>query len=283
MKSTNALNYTSAKTFDLIQVTPKIAAEYLSANIDNYRTLKPTKVAAYARDMANGRWHFTGDPLVFDWNGVLRQGQHRLNAVVESGATIQFLVIRGVDPQAQDVMDSGLARTAADALGHHGFKNNQAIAATFNVVYCYENGLYKNAMSMPDSKAKLTVAEIVEAAQARPDLVEAAQVAVRLKHAVRLPVGALALSWSVLNDIDTDDAKEFFERIENMQTGGKGDPLYTFMRRVGEYRDRREQIRPATALFFLFRTWNAYRRNEELTRLLIGSAESGWVKIPQPK
>jgi hypothetical protein len=283
MSTTTALNYTSAKTFDLVQVSPRLAQEYLSKNTDNYRNLRPGKVNAYARDMAGDRWSFTGAPIVFDWNGVLRDGQHRLEAVVQSGVTIQFLVITGVDPEVQDVMDTNLARTAGDALGHHGYKNTNQLAATLNVLYCYESGLYKHAMSTPDSKVKLTNAEIVEAAGERPEMVEAAQFAVGMRHVLSMPTGALALAWRIFHDIDTDAASDFFARIENLQTRGKGDPIHTMIRRVSEYRERRESMRASTALFFLFRTWNAYRKGEVLQKLQVGSAEHGWVKIPEPR
>lgn len=46
--------------------------------------------------MKTGRWVLNGETICFDSNGVLRDGHHRLLAIIESGVTIEVLVVRGV-------------------------------------------------------------------------------------------------------------------------------------------------------------------------------------------
>lgn len=273
--------FTDAVRAEVVHVTPDIAERYLGKNPNN-RPLKASKIAQYSRDMASGRWQMTGEAIKFDWEGNLRDGQNRLHAVIASGATVAMLVVRGLNPGAQEVMDSGAPRSAADALGLRGHVGGKNIAAVLNVYTCWERGLYNHAMASPDSKAKLTNSEVVDLAADRPDLIEATRFAARLRSALPVPVGALAVAYTVFSNLDADDAEEFFSRIANLTTSGKGDPIHTLIRRVGEYRERREQIRPATALYFLFRTWNAVRKGEELLKLQLGSELRGWVRIPTP-
>ena len=79
------------------KITPEIAAEYLKVNVKNYRKLQRPVMKRYAEDMKAGRWELNGEPIVFDNNGMLKNGQHRLAAVILAGATVEMVVVRGVD------------------------------------------------------------------------------------------------------------------------------------------------------------------------------------------
>lgn len=95
-------------TFETI--TPEKAREYLEANTNNYRTLSQHKVASYASDISRGLWETNGEPIVFDAGGFLKDGQHRLAAIVKAGKAIDVLVVRGVSRDVQ-IYDWGTNRT----------------------------------------------------------------------------------------------------------------------------------------------------------------------------
>lgn len=92
------------------KITPAKAKEYLEHNTDNYRSLSQKTVHVYAADMRNGCWQTNGEPIAFDENGTLLNGQHRLNAIIESGTSITMLVVRGVK-NGTDIYDCGRGRT----------------------------------------------------------------------------------------------------------------------------------------------------------------------------
>ena len=78
------------------KITPAIATDYLKSNTKNYRKLSRPVVNRYAEDMRSGRWELNGEPIVFDESGLLKNGQHRLAAVIVSGMTVEMSVVRGV-------------------------------------------------------------------------------------------------------------------------------------------------------------------------------------------
>jgi hypothetical protein len=80
-------------TFELVCVTPEMAKEWLTRNIDN-RELQPGTVDGYARDMAAKNWQVTHQPIAFDDLGHLKDGQHRLWAIVKTGLSILTYVAR---------------------------------------------------------------------------------------------------------------------------------------------------------------------------------------------
>jgi hypothetical protein len=91
------------------EVTPEIAREWLDTMKGN-RPLDDSKVNLYVNDMINGRWHLGNDLIIFDTKGILRNGQHRLKAVVISGMTIQFMIRRNVEIEEVSGMDQGRVR-----------------------------------------------------------------------------------------------------------------------------------------------------------------------------
>lgn len=100
---------------ELQLITPKAAHDLLGLNTHN-RNPKKSAINAYARDMASGRWRFTGETIVVSDDGRLLDGQNRLQAVVKSAHPQWFLVVYGVSAASQKNMDAGVKRSFSDTL-----------------------------------------------------------------------------------------------------------------------------------------------------------------------
>lgn len=128
----------STQTTALETITPKKAEEYLQANTHN-RVLSDTTVDTLAEEMKAGRWRLHHQGIAFDRAGVLRDGQHRLWAVVRSGATVDMLVTHGLDPAVFDTIDAHRPRRVGDQLIlTHGLPNGRRIAATATALHTIE-------------------------------------------------------------------------------------------------------------------------------------------------
>lgn len=97
---------TYSAAFELI--TPEKAKAYLALNKANYRKMSSSLVAKYASDMTAGRWKVNGEPIQFNCDGFLVNGQHRLAAIVKANVNIMILVVRGIE---SDVFDIGKNRS----------------------------------------------------------------------------------------------------------------------------------------------------------------------------
>lgn len=96
-------------------VTPAQAEKWLEKSAPN-RPVSDATVRQYATDMRKGNWRLTGQAVIFDWNGNLIDGQHRLWAVVESQQSVSMFVVHGVDPEAFMSIDRNRPRTLATIL-----------------------------------------------------------------------------------------------------------------------------------------------------------------------
>lgn len=82
-------------------ITPIRASEYL-ANNAKHREINERKVEKLASDLDEQNWQLNGKVIIFDSNGRLLNGQHRLSACVLSGKDLTTLVVRGVNPDTFD-------------------------------------------------------------------------------------------------------------------------------------------------------------------------------------
>src|SRR5262249_14147726 len=67
-------------------------------------------------EMEQRRWQPAASDIVFDENGALIDGHHRLSAVVALGKAMQFAVKRGVPAEVRNVIDTGRKRNMGDLL-----------------------------------------------------------------------------------------------------------------------------------------------------------------------
>lgn len=124
-------------------ITPEKAALYLKKNKGNYRAMVSRVVARYANDMATGRWETNGEPIQFDSDGFLVNGQHRLAAIVRAGVPIMMLVVRGVD---SSVFDIGRNRSFVQIARANGRVSSTTTAGAIDII---ANGFRKHGAMSP--------------------------------------------------------------------------------------------------------------------------------------
>ena len=87
-------------------LTPKKAAEFRASG-RNSRNLNAKHAAYLAEQIRSGKWKENGDTIRFDTFDRMIDGQHRCEAVILSGISIDVLVVRGVKASADDTIDTG--------------------------------------------------------------------------------------------------------------------------------------------------------------------------------
>ena len=258
------LKAVSSVSSELVLVTPQIAAEWLALNKHN-RNVSQSQVNLLARDMTAGDWHFTGEPIKFSHAGDLIDGQHRLEAVLRSGKAIEFMVLRGLQPIAQDFMDSGRKRTASDMLTLRGHANSKLLASTARFGIIYEEGLRPGGRD--GGGRSVSKAEVAAYIDDNPDLADAVSMTTGLSRYLPFTPTATAYAVLLLSRIDRTEAAAFFDSLANNATSGKGDPRNTLLRRMNAAKRAAERIGIREQVSFIVRAWNAHRSGAKLTIL----------------
>lgn len=129
--------------FNYELVTPAKAEKYLQLNTANFRKLDHLIVKKYARDMNAGDWHENGDPIQIgpdkDGMDILKNGQHRLHAIIASGCAQMMLIVRDV-PADGRFMDRGKSRTGASYLAFAGLAEAEACWTIAKMCIAYQSG-----------------------------------------------------------------------------------------------------------------------------------------------
>lgn len=95
-------------------ITPEIARNLLDNKNVRNRKLSPIKVNIYSQELTDGKWRITHQGIAFYEDGVLADGQHRLEAIVRTGVSIIMLVAFGLSYESAIFIDEGKSRSVAD-------------------------------------------------------------------------------------------------------------------------------------------------------------------------
>ena len=129
-------------------ITPKIAGEMLEKNTSNYRQIQNSKVNTYASEMQAGLWQENGEPIVFDEDGVLKNGQHRLTAIIRANVSIKMLVVYGV---SRDVtaFDLGKIRSISEIARAEGVLCDNTTSGAAGIIFKgFENASHYGKMEL---------------------------------------------------------------------------------------------------------------------------------------
>lgn len=101
---------------EVMFVTPEIARMMLDSSSGN-RKLRQSNINEISGSILRGEWKLTHQGISFDRNGHLRDGHHRLSAIITTGITIPLMVTVGMSPDAFSVIDVGAKRSLSDNTG----------------------------------------------------------------------------------------------------------------------------------------------------------------------
>lgn len=147
---------------EVVNVTPAVAENFLRYNVKN-RKVSEKQVLFLTNEMKQGRFIENGEAIIFDKNGELKDGQHRLLSIIKSEKSYNIPIIRGVEPLAMATYDTGKNRSAGDVLTLNGFKNGNYIAAFIKLVYKFSKKGSKHREANGNSRMdSLTNQQVLE-------------------------------------------------------------------------------------------------------------------------
>lgn len=254
-------------------IGPEEAAEILATRNKRNRALSAKTVNEYGRQMTAGTFPFIADPIRFDRDGNLIDGQHRLAAVVGSGQPQMFVIVRNLDPETQKYIDSGRKRSAADQLRIEGMSSPSVAASIGRFVMHWQAG------DLPGFNIKFSTAEVVDFVESHLHWIEAGSAHAKgLYRAARASQAISGATYFMAREVaDAETADTFFNLLTSGAGLDTGSPILLLRNKLiylssGGNRGKKAE-RPELAYFYV-RAWNGWRRNEELTKLQLPSGSA---------
>lgn len=261
---------------EIITVTPHMARAWLAENGSN-RSLRRILIRTYANEMMAGRWRVTGEAIQFGTDGRLLNGQHRLNAVIMADTAVPMLVVSGVDPDAQLVMDSGAKRTASDALSFLGVPNAAIVAAIGRLALqvAYSPDAFNSYVP--------THSELAEWVESHGQVHRSATFASTSAKKIAMQPAVVGYTHMVLSGIDVFAAESFWTAVADQVAAYPGDPAVALARRLNVARRERETLPKHALLSMVYRAWNVRRDGRAMSIVKVNSPAGGLIPVPVPR
>ena len=245
------------------RITPEIAKRMLETNVHN----RDPKREAIAKAIVNGEWKLNGATIVFDRDGILRDGQNRLMACIKANMPIVTVVTRGVEASAQITMDTGVKRVLADYLKLDGYKNYSIVGAIGLMIYRADSYGIQSAFTMP-TIGKDTVQTVYEFIRAEYDSRIAPLVsnAKAISKAYGVKSGTIGVLMDAFGAAGEDNLNEFVQQLLNRKPACASVRL--LQNKLRNDKDSKYGKLPQKVVAALIiKTWNAYMRGDDITYL----------------
>jgi hypothetical protein len=249
----------------VVEISPELATEWLELNFGN-RKPSPGQVDKYARDMRPGNWSLTGETIIFDSEGFLRNGQNRLLACIKADTSFQALVVWGVDPASFKNMDRGFTRSVSVVVGLTGIADHKDLVPAAQYIGREEKG---HTLGSGGGQT-LTVDEIIDTLTRHPELKNSLEWASGAKKIGVNASMAVYLHYRLAR-IDPWAASTFFSSVHSLANLEEGNPILVLGRQLlsSSMGARSEYSKPITQAAYVIKAWNAWASGATLGLLRV--------------
>lgn len=254
----------------IAKITPKYAKELLEQNTNN-RPLKVKSIARYVHQMENGLWKENGEPIIIDTEGVIKDGQHRLEAVIKANYTYNCPIIYDVEPQVMDTIDTGSNRSLGDVLALNDFKYIAHTASFIKVIMHHDLNLNGSVFS-GNNKYISNNAGLQYAIENKEELENFTKTICTLyKKGTIFLLSARELAWYsyAVNGLEIN--QEFLTFLEGIITGNLGEESCTYYGYTKLLHAKTKQITLHSVYKFnlVMRLWEIYQNDVPIKKLQI--------------
>lgn len=226
--ATTTVTYPQA-TGSVEKITPAVAEQLLSKNTNN-RRMKEGSVRYYHNMIENGKWQLNGESIKVARDGTLLDGQHRLQAIVNSGVPVETFVVRGLPLDSFKTIDAGKSRSLADYVKLDGVACSQphVLAAAARVAMCFN----KDTGEYVYQSFRLSPTDLLQFIANHDKLEQSVEKTMSLGVKKIASASVSAGLHYIFSILDPDAAEEFFSRLESGADLEDGSPILALRNRL---------------------------------------------------
>jgi hypothetical protein len=255
------------------------------------RKIDPGTVFYYANQMAHGDWKATGQPILIDENGRLIDAQHRVLAVLISGAMITSFVVTGIKaiPNLFAYIDNSRSRTVATALQTSGLDGVSAtIAQMIKLGEEIKAGVYDQTGAK--SITRMSPADVLNIVNVYPNAQKAARSAASdwdeaADYIGKKRVIVAYLGMRIMDLYGEEVADDFFEDLMDTDVQRSHDhPIAALRREIDkDKRSTGKQMKKQHMLAAMIKAFNAWKTSESLGRRWMLQVNEDFPKFAEPQ
>lgn len=256
-----------------VLVTPQMAESYLKKN-KNIRPMENVIVNEYVNRILNGIFEIAC-PIAFNTAGFLIDGQHRLQAIVNTGISVPLFIITGLSDSAAMAIDDGVNRKNYVYLKHFGEANSKLLDTSLKYLYKYQNSR-DGALGKTN---KISRHEISSLLVLNPDIRNSVSL-FSSKSIDVCPRSILAFCHYMCSRISKNDADEFFSKLVYGNNLSQKEPILILRNILLTSKSKiHSGISSKFVIASIFKGWNAFRSKKYLSKTSIINGDNN---IPTP-
>ena len=264
---------------EIINLTPSKAKELLDKNIGN-RKVKLSPKNSYVMQMKGGYWKENGEPIIVDCNGFIKDGQHRLLAVIESGFEYNVPLITGVDPNVMDTIDTGSNRSLGDVLELNGFSMSNITAGIIKTILAYKQGISTH-VSGGRSRAIPNSVGLEFALKNQERLIKLVKAANRISKSQKISVlssSEVALFLYAISEFEYND--ESYTFVKSICTNSLGEASCTNYgyRKLLDAKLNKVSLSAIYKYNLISRLWDIFQNDVPVRKLRISIDKFNYIK-----
>jgi hypothetical protein len=246
----------------VVAINSDFARFLLGVNEDN-RSKSRSYEQKIETDIHESNWELNGETIVIAKCGRLNNGQTRLQAVIDSGKTIQTFMVFGVTRESRMTVDMGRPRSAGNFLQMSGAKNAFDAAAITRLLLLFDKGIYEGVRAGIYSPSKPELRKYFEAR--RKEIEGAIELIKGEPFAKLVGTTPLCAAHVIIHRLTEEGAAVFFAKMlsgsDGVRSLPKSDPI-VFLR--NRFMRKTVGLRNYEKLETILRYWNAWRAGQKL-------------------
>lgn len=244
------------------QISPAEAIALLNDGARN-RPLREARAQKIAAEIKAGTWRENGESVIFDGNGRLIDGQHRLRACVLADRPIVVFCVFGVPAKFFPSFDQGKVRGGDDLAALMDFSNATSVAAVARLAIMYADGALTKTGQPPMASERLRL--FMD--RNREGLTDAVEFSNKFRKGIvkLIPISHAAFLY-FMNRIEPERSRaaDFIERLATGIGLHKGDALLLFRTRMVDLIGEKHKLTQTQKLALLIKAWNAFLAGKQV-------------------
>ncbi|MBA7700992.1 hypothetical protein ES703_109718 [subsurface metagenome] len=243
-----------------IETIDREAAErYLNLERGNNRPFSPMHLVDLIGRQQRDEWVTNGDSIRFDVNGQLRDGQHRLRMVKQTGIPIEVIVVRDIVPEAFKTMDVGKKRSLGDVLFIEHETNHAQLGYALGFIWRYLSRKMTGKVGSYEEHFKVL--------HAHPGIRDSVSFYLNLARPLSTP-GWSAITTSshyLFSQVEATEANDFIEKyVTGLGLVEATDPIKVLHEQVVKYASAPRRPSAAQIFALIVRAWNACKAGQSV-------------------
>lgn len=276
----------------IINLTPQVAGELLKKNKHN-RKPSEKQINFYVNQMRSGLWKENGEAIIVGNDDKIKDGQHRLLAVIKANYSYRVPLITDVDSSAMDTIDTGKNRSLQDIISLNGYAypNQKAKIAKLILASSHKSkssGVGKQGVMFSSDKTSVSNSAGLDYVIENNDFLNkilkmAHQISSKSPNTVISVADLAFIAYMLVGyDLENEDIRGFLKELCGAEYAGDSSASYVY-KCMAKAKNTKTHLNRYWLRGLIIKSWNNYINGNPPVNRLIFNINSDLPRIESSK